>query len=98
MTLVQSAIKDGKPWKETTNNSKKPIKAILIDVQEEHMTQEKLIFSKLYGSSVKSFPLQTRHCYIPCIEPDTPSQLRAQIQKLSFRQQWFQESINHAQT
>ena len=78
MALIQSAVKDGKPWKEfNKNNAEKPIKAIKVETEEIHLTQSKLIFTKLYGSTVTHFPLAQRLRYVPSIEPDTPSHLRA---------------------
>ena len=99
IALLQSAVKDGKSWKDRTKNGNdRPIKALLIDVQEEHVPQAKQIFSTLYGSSVTSFPLQMKLRYVPCIENNTPSQLKAQIQRLRCHQQWFHASIGHAQS
>ena len=95
--LTYTNIRDGKNFKSKSSNDK-AVKAVHVEVATCDAERIKLLFSKIYGSTVNSFPLQMRMRYVLSVKPNTNSKTKAQILKLRNKQDWFLGSITHAQS
>ena len=95
--LAYAAVKDGNKWT-PAKKKEKPIKAIHIEVQKSNISKAKNMFSVIYGSSAKTFPLSIKMRYVPSILPSTNTRTKRQIQDLRKKQEWYIASITHAQT
>ena len=90
-------MKDGNKWS-PAKKKEKPVKAIDIDIQKSNVREAKNMFSAIYGSSAKTFPLSIQMRYVPSILPSTNTRMKKQSQDLRKKQDWFTVSITHAQT
>ena len=95
--LTYTNIRDGKNFKSKSSNDK-AVKAVHVEVATCDAERIKLLFSKIYGSTVNSFPLQMRMRYVLSVKTNTNSKTKAQILKLRNKQDWFLGSITHAQS